>query len=361
LLPTRPAALLLPVVGTDTESLGYPTQTIDRLAVRRLLLKKSFDELDAVLSAYGDSAVRDYRIEYRLFDAYAAFEVAIPSLEPLLNEWVDRNPGSASALLARGTFYHAMGSDARGADSASKTTREQFRQMSSYYKKATADMNAALRIAPSSMVAYEALMWMTTSEGDREAAAELTEKALKIQPYSFVLRGVRMATLTPRWGGSYEKMQRFARESAPYATRNPRIGALAGYIEWDRGRFAEEHGKNAEAIQAYGRALEYGDLWLFRYARAERFDRDDRNADALEDLNKAVMQRPQDPDALYRRSRVGYAVGFQAKGEARDKYFAQAYDDIVLSVALDPSDTWHQRQLAFVRKNIPGYAPPPLQ
>jgi hypothetical protein len=94
--PAGEISVLLPVAGTQTEDFGYPTQTIDRLAVRRLLMARSYDALDRLLAAYADSVLRDYRVEYRLFDAYAAFGVAVPALEPFLNEWVQQRPTSAA-------------------------------------------------------------------------------------------------------------------------------------------------------------------------------------------------------------------------------------------------------------------------
>jgi tetratricopeptide (TPR) repeat protein len=121
----------------------------------------------------------------------------------------------------------------------------------------------------------------------------------------------------------------------------------------------KKEGRKAEAIKAFGRALAHGDFWQFRYERGNLYFHADQNKEALEDLNKAVEQNPQDADALYERSWVSYELGFDAKGAARSAYFAQAYDDIVLSVALDPTDEYHQKQLAFVRENIPAFAPPP--
>jgi hypothetical protein len=39
--------------------------------------------------------------------------------------------------------------------------------------------------------------------------------------------------------------------------------------------------------------------------------------------------------------------------------FTQAYDDAELSVALDPTDEYHQEHLEFIRKNLTAFAPPP--
>jgi tetratricopeptide (TPR) repeat protein len=311
-----------------------------------------------VLSAYADSVVRDYRMEYRLFDAYAAFDVAVPSLEPLLTEWVTQQPTSSAALLARGTFLSAAGWDARGTKLARATRRAQFETMADYFGRAAVDFTAALKLSPNSIVAYHGLLRMMATENNPAAARQLLDRGLKIQPYSFRMRKTYMENLLPRWGGSYTEMMRFAKESAPYAARNPRIRALGGFVDWDKGRVLERDGHKAEAMEAYSRAVGFGNFCEFRYERGELFWRTKRNKAALEDLNSALLQCPQHADALYDRSEVTYALGLVTSGTARSAYFAQAYDDIEMAVALDPTDGYYQRHLAFIRENIPNFAPP---
>lgn len=351
--------LLLPANGTKVEDFGYPTQTIDKLAVRRLLTSRAYDSLDAVLSAYSDSVTRDYRLEHRLFDAYDAFDAPIESLEPLLDEWVAQRPRSAPARLARGVYLAARGWNARGYGFATRTSRTQFRQMDSFFGRAKIDYRAGMRLDPRSIVPHRGLMKMDMTGDDESTMRQILDQGLRIQPYSFRLRAAYIQSLLPRWGGSYKSMTSFVEECEPYAARNPRIKALAGFVDYDKGRVLEKEGKKREAIEAYGRALAHGDFWQFRYERADLYFHADQNKEALDDLNKALEQNPQDQDALYDRSWVSYSLGFNAKGAARSAYFAQAYDDIVLSVALDPTDEYHQQQLAFVRENLPAFAPPP--
>lgn len=356
---TGQTSLLLPTDGTHTEDFGYPTQTIDRLAVRRLLQARSYDTLDVVLAAYADSAVRDHRLEYRLFDAYAAFDVPVPSLEPLLTEWVRQHPASAAALLARANFLRASGWNARGSKRAHKTSRQQFERMADFFRRAEADLAAALRLAPSSIVAYRLLIDIApASRGDPERSRQILDRALKIQPYSFLLRAAHMRNLLPRWGGSYDEMAQFAEESASYANRNPRIRALRGFEDWDRGRVFESAGKKEQAADAYGRAMRFGNFWQFRYERGELYARSDLNKEAVEDLNRVLVQYPQHADALYYRARAAYDLGRESSSDANVDYLSQAFRDIEMAVALDPTDEFYQTQLAFFRESIPRFEPP---
>ncbi|MEP6858700.1 MAG: DUF4034 domain-containing protein, partial [Gemmatimonadales bacterium] len=352
-------SLLLPVADQQTDDFGYPDQTVDRLAVRRLLVSKSYDVLDRVLAAYGDSVLRDYRVEYRLFDAYAAFGVAVPAFEPFLNEWVRKRPKSAAALLARASFYRASGWNARGTRYASETPKDQFRRMNYFFERSAADLGAAHRLDPKSIVAYRQMIDISTTVSDRGSVRTLMAEAMKLQPSSFLLRATYMHNLLPRWGGSYEAMAQFAAESAPYAARNPRIKALGGFADWDKGRLSESAGDKGDAIEAYERALRFGNFWQFRYQRGEYNSRSHQNEEALEDFNSVLAQYPQNDEALSARATVEYELGRLAFGEAKAAYFSQAFRDIALAATLDPANADYRNDLDFYNKNIPEYAPPP--
>ena len=355
---TEGVSLLLPLAGSQTENFGYPARTIDRLAVRRRLLARGYDELDRVLTAYGDSVRRDYRVEYRFFDAYGAFGVAMPSLEPRLNEWVKLRPKSVAALLARANYYRASAWHARGTSLARETTAAQFQRMKGFFERSVADLGAAHRLDPNSIVAYRQMIDIATSRGDVASSRQMLDQALKVQPYSFVLRAAHMYSLLPRWGGSYKAMAQFAQESMPYAKRNPRIAALRGFVDWDEGSVAESDGHKGDAIEAYQRSLKAGDFWQFRYERGTYYSRANLYQEALADLNTVLLQYPQYDDALAERATVEYELARQAFGEAKDAYFSQAMRDIEMAVALDPTNKDHLKDLAFYRKNIPEYAPP---
>lgn len=357
-ISARDLSVLLPNAGQPAEDFGYPTQTVDRLAMRRLLLAKSYDALDRVLAAYGDSVLRDYRVEYRLFDAYAAFDVAVPPLEPLLTEWVRERPNSPSAHLARAMFFRASAWNARGYKFARETSKEQFQRMGNFFRLSAADLDTALRLDPKSFAAYRQLIDLARAEGNVRASRKFLDQGLKLQPNSFVLRMGYMLSILPRWGGSYEMMARFADESAPYAKRNPRIASLKGFVDWDQGRMAESAGRNGDAIELYQRALQNGNLWEFRFQRAKYNARADQNEDALEDLNNALVQAPQDADVLNERALVTYELGRTTPGEASAKYYSQAFRDVALAVELDPADEDIREHLAFIQANIPEYAPP---
>jgi len=137
--------------------------------------------------------------------------------------------------------------------------------------------------------------------------------------------------------------------------------ALQGFVDWDKGRRLERGGQNGDAVEAYQRALQFGNYWQFRYERGSFFSSADRLEEALEDFNAALSESPQQDNVLNERARVEYELGRQASSEARATYFSQAFRDIQLAAALDPTNADYQQQLAFYHKNIPEFTPPTQQ
>lgn len=345
--PNHPAvSVLLPAPASDTDVLGYPLRRIDRLAVRRLLVAGSFDALETLLAAYDDSAARDYRLELRLFDAYGAFASCVPPLAPLLDQWVQQRPSSGAALLARANFLLACGWRARGGAYAKDTPDQQLALMGQLFRAALNDLGQAQTLAPNSLVGYDDLMNIARVKGDVALSRRYLEQGLKVQPYSFVLRAEYMSVLLPRWGGSYEAMDDFVAESAPYAAMNPRIRTLQGFADWDRARLLLDSNANVQAEQEFQQALRYGDLPRFLFERGRFFGRTGRYRDALADLNSALTHNPQQHDALFERARVEYALGGDAPDSARAQFYAQALEDIELAVKLDPTEYRYQDLLA---------------
>jgi tetratricopeptide (TPR) repeat protein len=248
-----------------------------------------------------------------------------------------------------------------GQKSRTRPAERSSRRWTRFFARASTDFYFGMRLDPRSIVPYHGLMNIAMNEPDHAMGRLLLDRGLKLQPYSFILRVAYMWSLLPRWGGSYAAMEEFAKESAPYAAKNQRIKALAGYEDWDRGRVLEEKKDYARAEAAFTRALEVGDASQFRFDRGDLYWRRDKYREALEDLNSALLKRPQDTRGLYERSKVAYHLGFHGSGDERTSMFTQAYDDAELSVALDPTDEYHQEHLEFIRQNLPAFAPPPRQ
>ena len=352
---------LTPRVGqlaalSEPQDFGYPTTTVDRLSIRQWLSGRYYDALDTMLTAYSDSARRDFRLEYRAFDVYESFYVSDTTLKPFMDEWVHDRPRSGNARLIRASYYVAAAYDARGAKNMAKTSTRQVSGMRDFQRLARADVDTALTLMPCNVNGYSLLMKIAPLKGDTGMSRALLNQALTMQPQSFVLRARHMYNLRPRWGGSYEAMERFATEADPVVAVNPRLAALHGFEPWDRGDGFERNNDFTNALAQYTLALTSGDLWQFRLERGQFFLRHDRLDEAADDLDHAILQRPQHVDVLRYRAKVSYAAG-RATQQDRSPFFSEAFRLIDLAAQLDPGNASVQETLEFYRKNIPEYAP----
>jgi tetratricopeptide (TPR) repeat protein len=340
----------------EPEDFGYPAKTLDRIAVRDLLIDASYDGLDSLLTAYSDSAQRDFRFEYRMVDAFGAFSTASPVLETFMDDWVATRPTSANARLVRATYYTAAAWQARGEASNRNTSFHRTMQAKNYFTRALADLDSALRRSPCSVMAYKGYMAIAPYAGDTAMSREAMDQALRMQPYSFVVREQHMLNLRPRWGGSYEAMNRLAREADSLGQTNSRLRALHGFADWDQGDMSERHNEPARALEFYERALSYGDFWRFRLERGQLYHGLGRDDEALADLQRALVQRPQHPELLDDLASTKYELGRSASAEQRDRLFYESYGDESLAVLLDPADDDYQKSMAFYKESIPEYA-----
>jgi tetratricopeptide (TPR) repeat protein len=168
---------------------------------------------------------------------------------------------------------------------------------------------------------------------------ELAERAFEVAPASFQLRAAVGHCLLPRWGGSYPLVEAFARASQAQAGENPRLTALLGFVDWDRGRVAENDGHYDEAATLFTRALQAGEHWQFYEGRARVHERRKRYSDALADVANALALRPEEPDLVGLRARVQNALGRRSDAVA----------DARLVAELDPTNTdlaWFQQHEA---------------
>ena len=275
--------------------------------VRVLFESRQFASLTALLERYQASCDRDIRYEYAAHNGFVAFAAHVPSDKALFDEWVRSDPRSWVPLTARATYYKSSGLKARGSQWAKDTTYEQFERMGENFTLAVRDLEASLRIRPRQLYAYVSLMEISQNIGDQERGTLLAVTALRFYPDSYLIRHRRMIALMPRWDGSYDAMERFARESASYAAKNPRLKLLPGYIPWEQGRMAASDGDYPKAIAFFENALSYGVSWDFLYDLADCYYRAKMYDEALATLDRAMAFNPNSADGFGLRSKVSFA------------------------------------------------------
>jgi len=305
---------------------GYLIDTVDSHKIRQLLNDKQFKELNELLASAQKDCLRDFRKEYNIADAVKVFS-RTAGIEDLLNEWVKDYAQEWQPYIARAGFYFGLAWASRGEKWAKDTTDQRFKGMSDYLSKARADINSALKLDPKILPAYIMLICMNKMVSDylpnylrligiNKAAGEdldnalVYKKAIAIFPLSFTLRLEYLYALEPRWGGSYEAMESLVAQNQAVAKQNPRLKLLEGVIAWDQGNAAwdglDKNKDKDKALALYNTALTAGDYWLFYEARATLYRSLKDYSKAVNDIDRAIELRPQEPDNYYERAIIQF-------------------------------------------------------
>lgn len=299
------------------------------LELRDHLEKQNYSELNDKLADLQQNSLQDVSQEQNLFTAYTAFDIEDAESEPLFNNWVEAQSERYQPYLARACYYYTMAWYARGGKWASETKQEQFDRMQNYFEKAAADIKKTLEINNKSLVAYQILIGIIGStQGTSKLMRGVLNQAVSIQPATYNVRLKYLHFLTPRWGGSFEKMQSFVNESLQYVDQNPRLNLLEGRIYAEAAFNQYLNKKYSVAEEFYTRAITYGDrAYNFLYRGKTRYKRENYQG-ALEDLNSAIDLDSENADHYYWRSKIYSEL----------KQYDNAASDIALAKLLAPWD-----------------------
>ncbi len=316
---------------TANEALLPNNITLD---IRKLLENREFEALNERLEKYLGQAFQDIAHEEDLFTAYDSFGINIPDFEELLNIWAKEYPDHYQPYAARSKYYANLGWEARGEKWASETADIQFKEMRAYFKKASLNAEKALSINNKVLPVYAVLISMSKASKDDSVADRYIVKAISINPASYYVRSAYIYSLTPRWGGSYEKMIKFARQSEVDEFRNPKLSKLKGWILRDLGRVEYRKKAYKSALKYYTKALEFGDNFAIYRLRGSTYMSLDKYGEALKDFNRAVELAPEVSDNYYWRSRA----------LAKSDRLEDAFKDAQRALLLKPNNKYSKRQ-----------------
>jgi tetratricopeptide (TPR) repeat protein len=325
-------------VSASGDSPGVNLQEIDQQLLSLLRMKK-YEELDSKIKAYFASCEADFLQEKYLNTAFDTFYRYLPELEPLLNDWISRQPDSYAANLARGIYYTKVGWTKRGSDGAGETTKEQFEGRESYFKKAKKDIDKALSINNrlTGALCYEILILSYFGKG--EEIRRLRDKGLAINPHSLTLRMTYISTIRPARGGSMREMKKEIEDARVYFERNPNLKSIQGSTAAERADqmlFADEY---AKAIAYYSFALSNGNNSYYNFQRGLAYFLNKQFDLGIKDMDIAIGLRPNNPDAYFWR---GYA-------KHRLQRYTEAVADLSKAIEDDPRNdkAWITRANAY--------------
>ena len=276
-----------------------PPFTANKAELIQELRDRKFQQLDTQLNSYQKAFEENVLEEGNLVIAFDTFGFTDPALTPILEEWVKNEPSSYPAHLARAEHLLALGWQARGDRSTEKTSEQQFNEMQNLFGEGVKEAIAAIKLNPKSSIGYALIIDATKGAGSGDGLRRAYAVGIKNVPLSLSIRTYVMTALEPRWGGSYDAMEKFAGEAQKYAAQNPRLVSLKGFADADRADEASSAGDQRKAIRLCNKALEEGGDFSMAYMyRGDMYGQLHLYDDALEDLNRANRLRPQNPKVL---------------------------------------------------------------
>jgi len=276
-----------------------------RVEVLRTLHGRDFDTLTQTLESKRVRVAQDIRHESEWHRLMATFDIADPSITPLIEEWVAASPESVVPYIASGTHMFSLAFDARGTRLAANTTPEQFAGMERYLEKADRDARAALQRDPQEVLGYQLLINVARAGGTQAECGEIAQDGLAMAPASLRIRWALAICRLPRWGGSHRAVTAIWDRAKPFVADHPALAVLGGVVAWDLGRSAE----GEEALRQFESAVAAGPAPAFFLARASAYLDAKEDDAALEDATTGLLMGPDDPDLLAVRFRALAGLG----------------------------------------------------
>jgi tetratricopeptide (TPR) repeat protein len=303
-----------------------------RPEARNLLGRGDFTALEQELEDLQRGYEGGKTNEYFVLFAFADF--AAPDLQPMIERWATEHPHAWSALAARGMLRWAAANRARGTKAISETPQAQLDQMRTNLELAAGDFHAVLTERPGFLPAYSGLIGAARMLGDQAAGHAAIVAALRRDPNTYWVRTDYMNALEPRWGGSWEAMEAFAREAQAHAAVNPELIRLLGYAAADRAWDRVLAKDWRSAAELYTDALRFSRDTDWLKTRSQLYERLGQYHEELADLNEVLHYTPDWPGILVARARCLDHLG---QGDASLRDYARA-------VELDPNTLWITRE-----------------
>ena len=248
----------------------------------------------------------------RALDALTDFASnADPALEPLFDEWVRTSQSSFMALLVRGKYHQSVGWKKRGYRFIDQTSQDQTDAMGESFKKAWADLTASSEKQPQSVLPYPELMRIASAIGSASEVAEILARANKVAPQNFVARLAAVRRFSPRWGGSFEAVDKVLAQARvdklnPTDLRRLEYAAL----EVKAAHFKEVEKRPIEALPYYIQAAKVCDSYA-AWAQVSSIHYDREDWPQVEAATNQYMRLR--PDTAWAYNRRGWALEKQGR------------------------------------------------
>ena len=323
-------------VTQASKNLPIPKEPLETISpqkiegLRVLFENRQFESLNLIYENAQQDFEDDFNNEYKLEDAFRIFHATVPSYEALFEDWIANSPDHFAPYLARAHYYFARGWESWGSGPAGDRTQEQFKMRWQNFKKAIDDIDTALGIHQKLLTAYMMMINISAAMAREDDLQNWAKEAVELFPYSFLIRSEYIRVISPRWGGSYRRMENFAKLAECDADMNPYFTSLYGFIYCAQANELLRKKRYDEAVALYTRAMAFGDYWYFYSQRAQIFYGYLKDLEkGLADVDYSIFLRPTIELNYYLRSRIHF--------EKAD--FAAASDDLQNAYHLNPNNS----------------------
>jgi tetratricopeptide (TPR) repeat protein len=326
------AVIALFIITLPMSSLGQTSRfryKVDKSEILLQFQKQLFKPLNSKLEEFQQAFEEDYQAEDYVFDAFDVFKKADSAYEPILQNWVKQFPASYAPYVARAEYYCACALQARGNKRAIEKDQNEYKEMERYYSLALLDIDQALKLNVGMDVCYALKVEIGMALEKEELITNALVDASKYHLYGYRVRMKYLQTLTPRNGGSYQRMEGFIASCAKYAVYNPKIKELSAAIPADKGSAFSYLGKYDQAVKMYTEALKYSNYHSYYTDRGNAYAKLQDYKHALEDYDRALELSPNDPEYLLRKAQALSQQNRSIEAQKMKRQLKQAdtYDD----------------------------------
>lgn len=197
--------------------------TSDKAKACRLAIKRG-DYAEA--QKFADDVFKNSRMLNWRFYPFNVFVADVmvendPAFIERLNEWVEQDTNSAMAYLMRSEYYYKIAWGKRGGNFISYTPSDSLNLFEKYMEMANADIQKSIEIDDKNPYSYYALLNIAFGHGDSPEMEQYFQEAISKFPNYYSLYAARLRSISPKWGGSVDKMYNFVNKYAGETTSNP--------------------------------------------------------------------------------------------------------------------------------------------
>ena len=268
---------LLPTVKEPLAHLEQVRGSLGALDFRALNASMAKDQQEA-------EAGNGERWEWTL----RAFDAADARIDGALQKWEAQFPGAWQPLLAQAARLSSSADNARGTKWASETSEEQFARMRAFHARMANKCQAVLRMKANVCPCHALLVSAAIRDG--EGSLKVKEAAIRACPTDYHMLADLLASLTPRWGGSYTLVERELAAAGSRGVSAYDMARLRSLVRAEQSLDLRDAKKPDELFALLNEAVRLDPTpSVFRLRAAAQRERRDPVA-ALADANEAVRR-----------------------------------------------------------------------